>query len=113
MKMKTKFVRLLATGTIALAGGLVATAGIAGAQSVPVQQPAATNPPAQPAQPPQSPIEPPSNGGNVGGVGRALPSTGTAGAGDGDTTTSLALGALAMALGAAGVASWRLGRRVR
>jgi hypothetical protein len=110
MQMKMKFARLLATGAIALAGGLIATVGIAGAQSVPVQQPV-TNPPVQPAQPPQSPVEPPSNGGDVAGAGAArLPTTGTAGAGD--STTSLAFGALAVALAAGGVASWRLGRRV-
>jgi hypothetical protein len=114
MQMKMKFARLLATGAIALAGGLIATVGIAGAQSVPVQPPVTTNPPVQPAQPPQSPVEPPSNGGNVGGAGTArLPTAGTAGDnGAGDSTTSLAFGALAVALAAGGVASWRLGRRV-
>lgn len=114
--MKVKFVRLLATGAIAVSGVLVATTGIAGAQSVPVAQPpAAGNPPAQPAQPPQSPVEPPSNGGNVGNAGAGparLPSAGTSGAA-GDSTSSLAFGALALVLGGAGVASLRLGRRTR
>lgn len=113
MQMKTKLVRLLATSAIALAGGLVATVGIAGAQSVPVQQPVTTNPPVQPAQPPQSPVEPPSNNGGVGGAGTSLlPSAGT-GDGGGDSTTAWAIGAVAVALGAGGVASLRLGRRVR
>ena len=115
MQTKMKVARLVATCAIVLAGGLIATTGFAGAQSVPIGQPATTtNPPAQPAQPPRSPVEPPSNGGNVGGAGAArLPSTGSAGAGSGNGTAPIALSVLALVLGAGGVASWRLGRRVR
>ena len=112
--MRNKIIVTLALAALGVGLVAISAAGTAGAQSVPVQPPAATNPPAQPAQPPQSPVEPPSNGGNVGGAGAArLPSTGTADAGEGDTTSSLAFGALAMALAAGGVASWRLGRRFR
>ena len=113
--MRNKILVTLALGVLTIGMVAISAAGTAGAQSVPIDQPpAASNPPASPVQPPTSPAELPTNGANVGGAGAAparLPSAGTAGAGD--STTSLAFGALAVALAAGGVASWRLGRKVR
>lgn len=107
MRIQTKLARLLAAGLVATTAGL-ATITIAGAQSVPIDQPVSTG------QPPQSPVEPPTNTGGAGNAGTrpaaGLPTAGV-GAGSENVTAAIALSAIAVALGGAGVASFGVARR--
>lgn len=108
MRIRPTLMRLLTSGVIAVsAGALGAT--IAGAQSVPVDEPAPTG------QPPQSPVEPPTNTGAAGNEAGhppslGLPATGTGVDAGADTATILAAATL---LGTAGVASLKVATRKR